>query len=183
MFIHCCPPPSFMQFCKGDAAKILYRCQKCSSVAFRGVCGSRGVTLSLSHFLSLPHDARSSQQRPALALRAACAPHAAARCPGQRPLPTASRCPSAACSHGCQPAAAAVRYPARPALALARGRSASAAARPASTIVVMLVSSSLVRCVVHATCRRTSSRRRREVSLAYPLRVIHMRFARRHAKC
>jgi hypothetical protein len=26
-----------MQFCKGDAAKILYRCQKCSSVAFRGV--------------------------------------------------------------------------------------------------------------------------------------------------
>jgi hypothetical protein len=33
-----------MQFCKGDAAKILYRCQKCSSVAFRGVCGPRGVT-------------------------------------------------------------------------------------------------------------------------------------------
>jgi hypothetical protein len=26
-----------MQFFKGDAAKILYRCQKCSSVAFRGV--------------------------------------------------------------------------------------------------------------------------------------------------
>jgi hypothetical protein len=33
-----------MQFCKGDAAKILYRCQKCSSVAFRGVCGPWGVT-------------------------------------------------------------------------------------------------------------------------------------------
>jgi hypothetical protein len=34
-----------MQFCKGDAAEILYRCEKCSLVAFRGVCGARGVTV------------------------------------------------------------------------------------------------------------------------------------------
>jgi hypothetical protein len=39
-----------MQFCKGDAAEIFYRCQKCSSVAFRGVCGTQGVTTSHGAF-------------------------------------------------------------------------------------------------------------------------------------
>jgi hypothetical protein len=72
---------------------------------------------------------------------------------------TASQCPSAACSYGCQPAAVAARGSTRPVLALARGRPASAAARPASAVIVMLVSSSsLVRCIVHTTCRRTSPR-------------------------
>jgi hypothetical protein len=34
-----------MQFCKGDAAEnFIYSCQKCSSVASRGVCGTQGVT-------------------------------------------------------------------------------------------------------------------------------------------
>jgi hypothetical protein len=45
-----------MQSCKGDAAKILYRCQKCSSVAFQGVCGPRGVTplLTLEKLRKVP---------------------------------------------------------------------------------------------------------------------------------
>jgi hypothetical protein len=38
-----------MQFCKGDAAEILYGCLKCSSVAFWGVCGTQGVTKDSPH--------------------------------------------------------------------------------------------------------------------------------------
>ena len=53
-------PPSFMQFCKGDAAEILYRCQKCSSVAFRGVCGPRGVTATYHGFKLYQMDVKSA---------------------------------------------------------------------------------------------------------------------------
>ena len=40
-------PPLLCNFAKGGAAEILYRCQKCCSVAFRGVCGPRGVTVGI----------------------------------------------------------------------------------------------------------------------------------------
>jgi hypothetical protein len=43
MFIHCCPH-LYAILQRRCCRNFIYGCQKCSSVAFRGVCGSRGVT-------------------------------------------------------------------------------------------------------------------------------------------
>jgi hypothetical protein len=43
MFIHCCPL-IYAILQRGCCRNFIYRCQKCCLVAFRGVCGPRGVT-------------------------------------------------------------------------------------------------------------------------------------------
>jgi hypothetical protein len=55
MFIHCCPL-IYAILQRGCCRNFIYRCQKCCLVAFRGVCGPRGVTTG--YWRSYPSDWR-----------------------------------------------------------------------------------------------------------------------------
>jgi hypothetical protein len=55
IYVYTLLPPYLCNLQRGCCRNFIYRCQKCCSVAFRGVCGPRGVTSCLQTLVARRH--------------------------------------------------------------------------------------------------------------------------------